>query len=77
MEGDLINYFLFESEDLKLDLIFSEEELEIFCDLWNENISLRNIAVEMKRKTSEVALLVFDHAERGLIKKRDASVHRL
>ncbi|MGH2319370.1 hypothetical protein ACRC6Q_16645 [Planococcus sp. SE5232] len=72
-----MNYFLFESDDHDLNLIFLEEELKVFLKLWNENISLREIASKMKRKTSEVALLVFDHAERGLIEQRDRSLHRL
>ena len=49
----------------------------MFRDLWQQNVSLRNIASDMERKTSEIALLVFDHAERGLIKQRDKSLHRL
>ncbi|ANU13483.1 hypothetical protein [Planococcus halocryophilus] len=72
-----MNYFLFEADDHDLNLIFSEEELEVFRELWSENISVRGIAEKMSRKTSEVALLVFDHAERGLIKQRDRSLHRL
>lgn len=72
-----MNYFLFDSDDHDLNLIFSEKELEKFIGLWKENISLRGIASEMKRKTSEVALLVFDHAERGIITERDRSLHRL
>ena len=72
-----MNYFLFDSDDHDLNLIFSEEELGVFRDLWQQNVSLRNIASDMRRKTSEIALLVFDHAERGLIKQRDRSLHRL
>lgn len=72
-----MNYYLFEADNFELNLIFSEEELEVFRYLWEQNISVRNIAGEMKRKVSEVALLIFDHAERGLIKKRDEDVHRL
>ncbi|ANU28438.1 hypothetical protein [Planococcus versutus] len=72
-----MNYFLFEADDHDLDLVFSEEELEVFRDQWKKNVSVTEIAETMKRKISEVALLVFDHAERGLIKKRDKDVHRL
>lgn len=68
---------MFEADDHDLNLIFLEEELEVFRNQWNQNVSLRDIAKVMKRKTSEVALLVFDHAERGLIKKRDEDVNRL
>ena len=72
-----MNYYLFEADNFELNLIFSEEELEVFRDLWQQNVSLRNIASDMGRKTSEIALLVFDHAERGLIKQRDRSLHWL
>lgn len=72
-----MNYFLFEADDHDLDLVFSEEELEIFREQWKQNVSVTEIAETMKRKISEVALLVFDHAERGLIKQRDRSLHRL
>lgn len=72
-----MNYYLFEADKFELNLIFSEEELEVFHDLWQQNVSLRNIALDMGRKTSEIAFLVFDHAERGLIKQRERSSNRL
>ena len=72
-----MNYYLFEADNFELNLIFSEEELEVFRDLWQQNVSLRNIASDMGRKTSEIELLVFDHTELGLIKERDRSLHRL
>ena len=60
-----MNYHLFEADNFELNLIFSEEELELFRDLWQQNVSLRTITSDMGRKTSEIELLVFDHAERG------------
>lgn len=65
-----MNYFLFEADDLKLNLVFTQEELETFRQHWKKNMALGEIASSMKRKPSEIALLVFDHAERSLIKKR-------
>lgn len=72
-----MNYELFEADNFELNLIFSEEELEVFRDLWQQNVSLRNIVSDMGRRTSKIVLLVFDYAERGLIKRRDRSLHRL
>lgn len=62
-----MNYFLFEDDALDLNLVFKEKELSDFVDYWNEGLSLREIAGKMRRKNSEIALLIFDHAERDLI----------
>ena len=62
-----MNYFLFEDDALDLDLVFSEKELKRFVEYWNEGKSLRVIAGKMRRKNSEIALLIFDHAERNII----------
>ncbi|MTD30174.1 hypothetical protein [Planomicrobium sp. YIM 101495] len=72
-----MGYFLFEDDDLKLDLVFEEDELADFKELWEAEISLQNIAKKMKRRPSEIALLVFDHAERGIIKSRDSGMFGL
>lgn len=69
-----MNYFLFEADDLKLNLVFTEEELETFRQHWKKNVALVDIAASMKRKPSEIALLVIDHAERSLIKKRKKGI---
>ncbi|WKA57153.1 hypothetical protein QWY16_11640 [Planococcus shenhongbingii] len=66
-----MNYYLFEAKDFELNLVFVEEELQTFQELWEDNVSLKHIAKQMRRHPSEIALLVFDHAERGLIKKRN------
>lgn len=65
-----MNYFLFEADELNLNLVFTEEELQTFKNQWKKNVGLEKIAESMNRKPSEIALLVFDHAERDLIKKR-------
>lgn len=72
-----MNYHVFESDDIKLNLLFSEEELRDFKELWKAGISVENIAKKMKRRPSEIILLIFDHAERNLIKTRHQGVYGL
>ena len=72
-----MKYFLFEADELELNLLFSPEELRDFLELWQAGISMTNIAKKMRRKPSEIALLVFDHAERGLIQKRETGIFGL
>lgn len=69
-----MNYFLFEADELELNLVFTEEELEAFKEQWSGNVDLKDIAKNMRRKPSEIALLVFDHAERNLINKRHRGI---
>lgn len=71
-----MKYFLFEADELELNLLFSPAELRDFLELWQAGISMANIAKKM-RKPSEIALLVFDHAERGLIKVREQGIYGL
>lgn len=70
-----MNYYLFEANDFELNLVFVEEELQTFRELWENDISLKKIAKKMRRHPSEIALLVFDHAERGLIENRQQGLH--
>lgn len=72
-----MSYYLFEDDTLKLDLIFEENELQDFKEMWEAGISVENIAKKMKRRPSEIVLLVMDHAERSLIKKREQGVFGL
>lgn len=72
-----MKYYLFEDDDLELDLLFSERELRDFLELWSAGISMKNIAKKLKRRPSEIALLVFDHAERGLITVREKGIYGL
>ncbi|MEZ0482637.1 hypothetical protein [Planococcus sp. SSTMD024] len=72
-----MKYFLFEADELELNLLFSPAELRDFQELWQAGISMTNIAKKMRRKPSEIALLVFDHAERGLIQKRETGIFGL
>jgi hypothetical protein len=72
-----MNYYLFEAKDFELNLVFVEEELQTFQEQWNDNIALKDIAKNMRRHPSEIALLVFDHAERGIIKNRERGLFGL
>ncbi|WP_233208623.1 hypothetical protein [Planomicrobium sp. MB-3u-38] len=72
-----MSYYLFEDDTLKLNLIFEENELQDFKEMWEAGISVENMAKKMKRRPSEVVLLVMDHAERSLIKKREQGVFGL
>lgn len=72
-----MQYHLFEDDELNLDLLFSESELRDFRELWQAGISISNMAKKMQRKPSEIALLVFDHAERNLIKRRASGLFGL
>lgn len=75
--GDRIKYFLFEADDFNLNLLFSDRELRDFLEMWQAEISVKNIAKKMRRKPSEIILLVFDHAERGLIEDRERGIFGL
>lgn len=70
-------YHLFADDTLKLDLVFSENELADFKEMWKAGISVQNMARKMKRRPSEIILLVMDHAERNLIENRKQGVYGL
>lgn len=70
-------YVLFEDYNLDLDFVFTDEQLQRFKEMWSEGLSVQDIAMKMHRKPSEVVLLVFDHAERGLIQNRENGVYGL
>lgn len=72
-----MSYYLFEDDTLKLDLVFEDNELQDFKEMWEAGISVENMAKKMKRRPSEIVLLVMDHAERNLISKREQGVFGL
>lgn len=65
-----MNYFLFEDDALELNLVFQQAELKRFVEYWEEGLLLTEIANKMRRTNSEIALLIFDHAERNIISPR-------
>lgn len=73
----MTKYHVFEAEDFELNLVFTESELIDFREMWKADISLENMAKRMKRQPSELALLVFDHAERGIIQHRQKGIYGL
>lgn len=72
-----MNYFLFEDDRLKLNLVFKDNEIQRFKELWKDGMSLQNIAKEMKRKPSEIVLLIIDRVEVGDIKRRRTGIFGL
>jgi len=52
------------------DFLWSEEELKDFREMWNEDLPFNIIARRLERRQIEVAVLIMDQAEQGIIKKR-------
>lgn len=52
------------------DFFWSLQEIQYFDELWFDEISLVNIAKEMRRSEMSVFLLAFDRIARGNIKPR-------
>ncbi|WP_419957235.1 hypothetical protein [Psychrobacillus psychrotolerans] len=69
-----MNYFLFEDEKHKVNMVFEERELDIFVQYWKDGYGIDHISKEMKRTTTEIALLVVDRAEIGKIKPRKKGI---
>jgi len=72
-----MNYHLFDHDKFKINFAFSDQQLKEFKELWNEGISAENIAKQMKRTTLEIALLIIDRAELGIIKGRSSGLNGL
>jgi hypothetical protein len=69
-----MNYFLFEDDKHKVNMVFEERELEAFVWYWKEGYGIERISEEMKRTPTEIALLVVDRAEIGKIKPRKKGI---
>lgn len=65
-----MNYFLFEDEKHKVNMVFEERELDVFVQYWKDGYGIEDISEEMKRTPTEILLLVLDRAEIGKIKPR-------
>lgn len=69
-----MNYFLFEDEKHKVNMVFEQRELDIFVQNWKDGYGIEYISKEMKRTPTEIALLVVDRAEIGKIKPRKKGI---
>jgi len=54
----------------ELNLDWKEQDVTAFDSMWNEGLSLMDIAVAFGRDADEVALLVIDRARKGAIHRR-------
>lgn len=70
----MTKYHLFEADELNLNLVFCKKEINDFLEMWNAGISISNIAKKMRRRTSEIVLLAFDHAERNILPDREEGI---
>lgn len=57
-------------DSLRIDWIVRPGEPEKFRDLWDDGMDIVNIAKELDRKPLEVALMILEQANNGLIKVR-------
>ncbi|OEH86231.1 hypothetical protein BHU72_11895 [Desulfuribacillus stibiiarsenatis] len=57
-----------------LDFIWSKQDIKVVRQLWNENVSIKEISKQVGREVDEVALLIMDQARKGIIKKRKNGV---
>jgi hypothetical protein len=72
-----MSYMLFENDKININFAFTKQELKDFKELWNADISAENIAVKLNRRPLEIALLIIDRGELGLIKERDSGLDGL
>lgn len=56
------------------DFVWDERDVVEFDRMWNEGLSLYDIAKVFKRDPDEVAILVMDRAKQGFIKRRKGGV---
>lgn len=69
-----MDYHLFESEKIDVDLTFEYVEIYRFIELWQEGESVISIAEKMNRTVLEICLLVVDRAEIGEIRNRPTGI---
>jgi len=54
----------------ELNFLWDEDDVLKFREMWEEGLSLPDIAKQLKRKKNEVAVLILDQAEEKKIKPR-------
>jgi len=65
-----MDYYLFEDESIKVDMMFTEYEIYDFIAYWQNGHSVQRIAELLNRNPLDIALLVMDRAEVGAIGQR-------
>lgn len=68
-------HILFFNSDINLD--FKEQEVEQFKAMWEEGISLENMAKRLKRPQVEIGLLIIDLSYQEEIEPRNVGVFGL
>lgn len=64
-------------DDGNVNLLFKEQEIADFMELWEGGISLLNIARKLRRKPVEIALLIIDLELSKEITPRDSGIYGL
>jgi len=52
------------------DFSWTEQELKDFREMWNDDLPFNIICRRLERRQIEVAVLIMDQADQGIIKKR-------
>lgn len=68
-----LKYVLF--DDLHVKWIWSESELLLFRQMWNEGVGIQDIAKVFNCNKRSIVLTVFEQAEKGFIKQRPSGLH--
>ncbi len=63
--------------DSEIDLSWNESDVKKFQTMWDEGVSVEEIAIVFKRHPLEVVLLVIDLAEHEKIERRPTGIYGL
>ena len=70
-----MNYYLFEHDSIRVNMVFEESEIERFIEMWEDGYSVLTISYVLNRTPLEIALLTMDRAETGFITQRTIGIH--
>lgn len=70
-----MNYYLFEDDSIKVNMVFEEFEIERFIEMWEDGYGIEKISCVLNRTPLEIGLLAMDRAETGFINQRKLGVH--
>lgn len=65
-----MKYIVFDPDNVDIDFSFTNRQVEMVEELWEQGESLKEIALQVRRKLLEIALLIMDRAEQKKIKPR-------